>query len=109
MIIDALVIEKIGQTAFHAAQDPAPDDGEVLPEMRHIGLCGSHLATFTGLNPLVRFPRIRGHEIGATKAQAGRDVPANFAPRRRVIDRAALYAVRHLCVLAQAQGQCLPL
>ena len=35
---------------------------------------------------MVRFPRILGHEIGAVIAQADHDVPANFAPRLRVIE-----------------------
>ncbi len=83
--MDALVIEKVGLAAFHTVDDPKPADGEVLLDVRHIGLCGSDLATFTGLNPLVSFPRIPGHEIGAVIADVGRDVPPDYAPGRRVI------------------------
>jgi threonine dehydrogenase-like Zn-dependent dehydrogenase len=31
-----------------------------------VGLCGSDLNSFRGLNPLVSFPRIPGHEVSAT-------------------------------------------
>lgn len=83
--MDALVIEKVGLTAFQTVAEPTLGDDQVLLDVRHVGLCGSDLATFTGLNPLVSFPRIPGHEIGAVILQAGRDVPADYASGRRVI------------------------
>jgi 2-desacetyl-2-hydroxyethyl bacteriochlorophyllide A dehydrogenase len=83
--MDALVIEKVGQTAFHQVAEPTPKSGEVLLDIRHVGLCGSDLATFSGLNPLISFPRIPGHEIGAVILSVGPDVPADYAPGRRVI------------------------
>jgi 2-desacetyl-2-hydroxyethyl bacteriochlorophyllide A dehydrogenase len=39
-----------------------------------VGLCGSDLNSFLGLNPLVSYPRIPGHEVSATIVQCdGRD------------------------------------
>jgi threonine dehydrogenase-like Zn-dependent dehydrogenase len=35
-----------------------------------VGLCGSDLNSFRGLNPLVSFPRIPGHEVCATVVEA---------------------------------------
>ncbi len=81
----ALAIEALERCAFHEVPDPVPDPGEVLIDVRHLGLCGSDLATFTGLNPLVSLPRIPGHEIGAEILSCGADVPAEFAPGKRVI------------------------
>ncbi len=81
----ALRIEGLERCAFHEVPDPVPGPGEVLLEVRHIGLCGSDLATFTGLNPLVSLPRIPGHEIGAEILSCGPDVPEAFAPGNRVI------------------------
>jgi threonine dehydrogenase-like Zn-dependent dehydrogenase len=40
-----------------------------------VGLCGSDLNSFRGLNPLVSFPRIPGHEVSATVIQGNSDVP----------------------------------
>ena len=34
-----------------------------------VGLCGSDLNSFRGLNPLVSYPRIPGHEVSATVVQ----------------------------------------
>jgi len=65
--------------------DPRPGPGEVLVDVRHIGLCGSDLATFTGLNPLVSLPRIPGHELGVVILMAGRDVPATYSAGRRAV------------------------
>ncbi len=81
----ALAIEALQTCAFREVPDQAPGPGEVLLNIRHIGLCGSDLATFTGLNPLVSLPRIPGHEIGAEILSCAADVPAAFAPGARVI------------------------
>ncbi|MCC5804720.1 MAG: zinc-binding alcohol dehydrogenase family protein [Opitutales bacterium] len=57
------------------SEPPAPGKGEVLLHVRQVGFCGSDLTTFRGLNPLVTYPRIPGHEIGATIAALGPEVP----------------------------------
>lgn len=64
---------------------PQPGSGEVLVKVRHVGLCGSDLATYAGLNPLVSLPRIPGHEIGGEIVSVGQDVPPAYAAGRRVI------------------------
>jgi 2-desacetyl-2-hydroxyethyl bacteriochlorophyllide A dehydrogenase len=81
----ALMIEGVDRCAFHDIAEPVPGPGEVLVAVRHVGLCGSDLATFAGLNPLVALPRIPGHEIGAEIVCTGADVPADYAPGRRAI------------------------
>ena len=79
------MIEGAGRARLHDVPDPEPGSGEVLVAVRHVGLCGSDLGTFKGLNPLVRLPRIPGHEIGGTVAAVGTDVPAEYAVGRAVI------------------------
>ncbi|UWQ18050.1 zinc-binding alcohol dehydrogenase family protein [Jannaschia sp. M317] len=74
----ALVIDKIGHTAFHHTEDLSPGPGEVLLDVAFVGLCGSDLNTFQGLNPLVRLPRIPGHEIGGRIAACGPDVGPEY-------------------------------
>lgn len=81
----ALMIEGVERCAFHDVPDPVPGPGEVLIAVRHVGLCGSDLATFTGLNPLVALPRIPGHEIGCEIVCTGTDVPEDYRPGRRAI------------------------
>jgi len=81
----ALSIDAVQACSMHDVPEPAPGPGEVLLNIRHVGLCGSDLATFTGLNPLVSLPRIPGHEIGAEILAVGADVSAEYAVGARVI------------------------
>ncbi len=59
---------------------PKIQEGDVLLRIERIGLCGSDLTTFRGLNPLVNYPRIPGHEIAATIVEIGNSVPAHLQP-----------------------------
>ena len=81
----ALVISSVGRTEFAEIDTPSPTSGEVLLNVRHVGLCGSDLNTFRGANPLAKLPRVPGHEIGAVIAGTGPDVPPEFGIGRSVI------------------------
>jgi threonine dehydrogenase-like Zn-dependent dehydrogenase len=81
----ALMIEQERRTRFHDVAAPVAGPGEVRIAVRHVGLCGSDLNTFRGLNPLVTLPRIPGHEIGGEVLSCGPGVPAEYAPGRSVI------------------------
>lgn len=59
---------------------PVPGPGDVLLDIKVIGYCGSDLNTFRGLNPLVSYPRVPGHEIGAVIAACGEGVPSEWQP-----------------------------
>src|SRR5271165_5450542 len=69
----ALVLQKPGQVSVQEVPEPAVTDQQILLKVRMVGFCGSDLNSFRGLNPLVSFPRILGHEVCATIVQAGRD------------------------------------
>lgn len=84
-MMQALRIESEGVSQLCEIERPTPARHEVLVRVRFVGLCGSDLNTFKGLNPLVQLPRIPGHEIGGEIIQAGSDVPAEFAPGKHVI------------------------
>lgn len=79
------MIDGLNSCRMAEVADPRPGPGEVLVDVRHIGLCGSDLATFAGLNPLVSLPRIPGHELGVVILEPGPDVPADYAPGRQAI------------------------
>ncbi len=66
----ALVLHKPGQSSIETVPNPVLGNGELLLKVRMVGLCGSDLNSFRGLNPLVSFPRIPGHEISATVVQS---------------------------------------
>jgi threonine dehydrogenase-like Zn-dependent dehydrogenase len=81
----ALMITGVESCAWADIPEPTPGPGEVLLAVRHLGLCGSDLATYLGQNPLVSLPRIPGHEIGGVVVAAGPEVPADYAPGRRAV------------------------
>lgn len=71
-------IDGPGETSLGTCPDPTLGSDEVLLRTRTVGLCGTDLAAFRGKNPLVSYPRIPGHEIGATIEAVGADVPERF-------------------------------
>lgn len=70
----ALVIQQPGQSSIRNVPEPAVKNGDILLRVRMVGLCGSDLNSFRGLNPLVSFPRIPGHEVSATVMQGNGDL-----------------------------------
>ncbi len=69
----ALVLHKPGQASIETIPDASIIDGHVLLKVRMVGFCGTDLNSFRGLNPLVSYPRILGHEVSATVVQADSD------------------------------------
>ena len=76
----AFVIQRPGHAAVETVPAPIPADRDMLLKVRMVGFCGSDLNSFRGLNPLVSFPRVPGHEVSATilegddELRAGMDV-----------------------------------
>ena len=73
-----LLISEPGKIDVLAKPDANVKQGEVLLRLRHVGFCGSDLSTYLGKNPMVRYPRVPGHEISAVIEQLGPDVPEGF-------------------------------
>lgn len=81
----ALIIEEPGLARLGERSTPAVGPGEVLIRVQRAGYCGSDLSTFRGLNPLVSYPRVPGHELAGTIEQADSSVPAEWRPGRQVL------------------------
>ncbi len=58
---------------------------QVLVKIKKVGFCGSDLNTFRGLNPIVSYPRIPGHEIAAEIVEVGAEVPAELKVGAKVL------------------------
>ena len=72
----AVFLEAPGRAVLGSVPDPRPAGREdILLKVERVGLCGSDLNSFRGRNPLVTFPRIPGHEIAATIAEANPQHP----------------------------------
>jgi threonine dehydrogenase-like Zn-dependent dehydrogenase len=73
----ALVISEPGKAILADIAAPAePGPGEVAIDLAYVGYCGSDLTSYRGLNPLVSYPRVPGHEISGTVAALGEGVSA---------------------------------
>lgn len=62
----ALVMHGPRDLRVESVPGPKMKSGEALLRVRRVGLCGTDLNSYRGLNPLVTYPRIPGHEIAAT-------------------------------------------
>ncbi len=74
----AIEIQTPGNVAVVDVEKPTAKSGEVLLKLGYVGFCGSDLNTYRGGNAMVTFPRIPGHEIGATIVELGSDVPSQL-------------------------------
>lgn len=72
----ALVLQKLGQVSIETVPEPVVSHGDFLLKVRMVGFCGSDLNSFRGLNPLMSYPRIPGHEVSATIVQGNSALPA---------------------------------
>jgi 2-desacetyl-2-hydroxyethyl bacteriochlorophyllide A dehydrogenase len=73
--------------------DPERTAGDVLIKVRGMGICGSDIGAYKGINPLVTYPRIIGHEIAGEVLE----VPSGettLAPGDRVIIEPYIYCGR---------------
>ena len=73
--MNAFAITGLKETSFVDVANPIVGSGDVLLEVKYVGYCGSDLNTYRGLNPLVKLPRIPGHEISAVVVEKGAGVP----------------------------------
>jgi 2-desacetyl-2-hydroxyethyl bacteriochlorophyllide A dehydrogenase len=69
----AVMLNAPGKVSLTDVREPTVNAGDVLLQVRMVGLCGSDLNSYRGRNPLVSYPRIPGHEIGATVVDSGGD------------------------------------
>lgn len=73
---------------------PVPAEGEALIRVMAAGICGSDIGAFRGVNKLVTYPRIIGHELaGIVEAVEGEN-SKGLRPGDRVIVDPYLYCGR---------------
>ncbi|MEZ4769844.1 MAG: zinc-binding alcohol dehydrogenase family protein [Caldilineales bacterium] len=64
--------------------EPQPGPEDVLVEIRYVGMCGSDLNAYRGTFPLMRYPRILGHEVSGVVVGRGAAVPDRIGDGARV-------------------------
>lgn len=67
----AISLDGPGKISLTDLPEPKPGAGEVAVRMDYVGYCGSDLTSFRGLNPLISYPRVPGHELSGTVAALG--------------------------------------
>ena len=62
-MMKAFVLKAPGQLAWEDRPIPVPGPGQALIRSRMVGICGSDLHAYHGLQPSMVYPGIMGHEI----------------------------------------------
>jgi len=81
----AFLIDRPGESSLVDVPEPAIGKRDVLLGVRTVGFCGTDLSTFRGVNPLVSYPRIPGHELGCTIEALGAAVPTEYRVGQNVL------------------------
>ena len=76
----AVAITAPGEVGVLHIPEPIRPDEDILLKIELVGLCGSDLNSYRGMNPLISYPRVIGHEIAATVLQGN----SEFAPGTQV-------------------------
>jgi L-iditol 2-dehydrogenase len=77
------VLSRPGEVCTKETEIPHPAPGEILLQVRNIGICGSDIHVYEGLLPFVKFPIAQGHEMSGVVADANGS--AEFKEGDRVI------------------------
>ena len=86
----AILINAPKDISIKEVSDPERKENEVLIKVRGMGICGSDIAAFKGINPLVTYPRIIGHEIAGDVLEAPRG-ETKIMPGDRVVIEPCVY------------------
>ena len=61
--MDVVVCVKPGTLVIEQRPVPEPGPGEVLVRVRRVGMCGTDMHIFRGVQPYLSYPRVMGHEF----------------------------------------------
>ena len=78
------VMTSPGEIEFHQVEKAQPSKGQVLIEVKRIGVCGSDIHVYHGLHPYTGYPVVQGHEVSGVVAEVGEGV-TGFAPGDKVV------------------------
>jgi len=81
-----LQVIKPGETSVTDKELGKLQSGEVLVDIKRVGICGSDIHIFKGSNPFTVYPRVIGHEMTGLIAETAPDVQGLQQGDRVVID-----------------------
>ncbi len=65
------VMPKPGRIVIGEAEKPIPGAGEILLQVKRIGVCGTDIHVWHGKHPFTPYPVVQGHEFSAVVAAVG--------------------------------------
>ena len=68
-----VLLKQPGEIGIGAVEKTSRRENEVLLKVRSAGICGSDIGAYKGVNPLVSYPRIIGHEIAGEVVEVAAD------------------------------------
>ena len=86
----AILINAPKDISIKEVANPKRKENEVLIKVHGMGICGSDIAAYKGINPLVTYPRIIGHEIAGEILEVPRG-EATIMPGDRVVIEPCVY------------------
>ena len=86
----AILINAPKDISIKEISDPERRENEILIKVQGMGTCGSDIAAYKGINPLVTYPRIIGHEIAGEVLEVPRD-ETKVMPGDRVVIEPCVY------------------
>src|SRR6056297_97562 len=84
-MMKAIYLSQPGEVSVKEVPRPAPRSGEVLIRMKSMAICGSDVAAYRGVNQLVSYPRIIGHELAGVVESTDNAGPTELVPGQRVV------------------------
>ena len=88
--MQAILINAPKDISMKEVRKPKRKENEVLIKVRGMGICGSDIAAYKGINPLVTYPRIIGHEIAGEVLEAP-EGETEIMPGDRVVIEPCVY------------------
>jgi 2-desacetyl-2-hydroxyethyl bacteriochlorophyllide A dehydrogenase len=80
----SVCLKKPGEISLVDIPVPTRGKGQILVKVRSAGICGSDIGAYKGVNPLVTYPRIIGHEIAGEVLEVPED-ETDLMPGDRVV------------------------
>jgi 2-desacetyl-2-hydroxyethyl bacteriochlorophyllide A dehydrogenase len=62
-LMDVVVCREPGTLAVEQRPVPEPGPDEILVRVRRVGVCGTDMHIFRGVQPYLTYPRVMGHEL----------------------------------------------
>lgn len=82
----AICLQTPGDIRVANIPDPVQKEDHVVIRVKSVGICGSDIAAYRGVNPLVTYPRIIGHEVAGEVVAVPDDEPSLTVGDRVILE-----------------------